>query len=447
MYWRVLHKNPRAQYFGWNSYKTSSSGFAFVFRKKIKICFFQCCKCLGSIASTFALDILNRITNSSIMKTKITQLKSLKNNSLIKINIMKTRVFFIVLLSMLAQAGFAQSTKLVVLGFDVQVEALKNQNLTELLRIELAKHQNYEITDRYEVAEVLKANDISATSCQSKSCLIKAGNLLKVDKVVSGSVDQMGESIYIRIRIMDVKKETVDKEVVKQFLYLPEKINPMMTIAINQLRGVANDKTLEESLSSTQSYESAVNNPHYAVLSLAGPRMGYTFLTGDAAAIFKSPKSEGGYDGYPALFQFGYQFEKQYLNEGKIQALFEFIPMISGLDQGLFIPSITIMNGLRNNANGVEFAIGPSFNIVKQSKQFQDANGVWHRVWDAENTGGADEVMRMDSRGQLTLKSYVVLAAGFSIRSGKMNIPINAFVIPAKESLRFGFSFGFNARG
>ena len=97
--------------------------------------------------------------------------------------------------------------------------------------------------------------------------------------------------------------------------------------------------------------------------------------------------------------------------------------------------------------NGVEFAIGPSVNVVKQSKQFQNSEGEWFLANQNENTGGWEEVYRLDSRGSLALRSYVVIAAGFSFRSGKMNIPVNAFVIPAKNSIRFGLSFGFNARG
>jgi hypothetical protein len=39
-----------------------------------------------------------------------------------------------------------------------------------------------------------------------------------------------------------------------------------------------------------------------------------------------------------------------------------------------------------------------------------------------------------------------VLAAGYSLKSGKLNIPINVFVVPSKENLRYGFSFGFNVK-
>ena len=53
---------------------------------------------------------------------------------------------------------------------------------------------------------------------------------------------------------------------------------------------------------------------------------------------------------------------------------------------------------------------------------------------------------RMDSRGNVEIQSYVVLAAGYSLKSGKLNIPLNIFVIPSKTSTRYGFSFGFNIR-
>lgn len=360
---------------------------------------------------------------------------------------MKTRNLLSLVICLIGMNVFAQQQKVAIVSFDNQVKELQDQDLTELVRIELSKHQKFEIIDRYEVNEVLRENDIDMSSCYSKTCLIKAGELLSANKMVSGSVDRLGESIYVRLRMLDVRSESIEKEVVQEYRLIPEKIIPMVAIAVNDLMGIKNDESLVKSLSSGSSYESAVNNPHYNRLELSGPRMGYTFIMGEASQIMKAPKSEGGYDAYPALFQFGYQFEKQYLNEGKFQALFEFIPMVSGLDQGLFIPSLTVMNGLRNNVNGIEFAIGPSINFVKMSQQYQADDNEWYRPQDRENVEDFPMDYRLDSRGEVKIQSYVVLAAGFSFRSGKMNIPVNAFFIPGKETQRFGFSFGFNARG
>ena len=56
-----------------------------------------------------------------------------------------------------------------------------------------------------------------------------------------------------------------------------------------------------------------------------------------------------------------------------------------------------------------------------------------------------EKFVRLDSRGDYRLGSGFVLAVGKTFRSGKLNIPVNAFFIPGKRySHRFGISFGFN---
>jgi TolB-like protein len=341
--------------------------------------------------------------------------------------------------------------KLAVISFDALGAQLDKAQLTELLRIEISKHAKYEMIDRYEISEMLQKAEIDNTSCFSKTCLKEAGKILNVDYVMSGSADILGDALFIRLRMIDLAGNTIKKEVVREFLNIPEKANTMISICVNELLDLPNDELIVKSLSNRDSYESAVNNPYYQTLSLAGPRMGYTFFTGDMATTIRAPKSEGGYDGYPAFFQMGYQFEKQYLNEGKWQALFEFIPMVSGLDQGLFVPSFTIMNGIRNNKNGLEFAIGPSVNLSREMTAY-DIDNQWIRKDDIgffnspNNLEELENKQVIDSRGTIKLKSYVVLAAGYSLKSGKLNIPINIFVVPSKDNVRYGFSFGFNVR-
>jgi len=49
--------------------------------------------------------------------------------------------------------------------------------------------------------------------------------------------------------------------------------------------------------------------------------MGVAFFTGEFGQILKAKPSNGGFDMYPSMYQFGYQFESMYLNEGSFQAL------------------------------------------------------------------------------------------------------------------------------
>lgn len=363
---------------------------------------------------------------------------------------MKTQITLISLFVMLLLPRFSMAqtpnSSLAVISMDVQMKELRSQDITELVRIQLTKYGRYEMMDRYEIQEVLTKQGLTPENCYSRSCLLQAGKALKVDKVLSGSVDRLGETMYIRLRMLDVASGSVEKEISEQFLVLPEKITTMVTISLNDLLGEENDPTLVHSLNSKNSYESAVNNPHYDVMKLQGPRMGAAVFVGEGGRRMQRPRSEGGYDAFPIMFQFGYQFEKQYLTEGKTQCLVEFVPMISGLDQGMFIPSFTFMNGLRSNVNGMEIAIGPTFTFVKEGRFYYDANGN-AQLADSKLPDNVETFKRLDSRGDVVLKSSVVIAAGFSFRSGRMNIPVNAYVVPSRNNLRFGVSFGFNAKG
>lgn len=345
---------------------------------------------------------------------------------------------------------FAQLPKLAVVSFDTNDETLNNEELLEILRLAMTKETKYATIDKYEVAEILGKNNIESSTCFSLSCLKTAGKLLEADYVLTGGASKLGDRIFISLRMTDLKTNQ-QVETSQEFSYIPQKASDMVKLTVDKMMGRTIDANLEKTLSDKESYESAVNNPDDYQLNLSGPRMGYTFFTREGANIIRAPKSQGGYNRTPAFFQMGYQFEKQYLNEGNVQALFEFVPMVSGLDQGLFIPSFTIFNGLRNNKNGLEFAIGPSVNTSKQVLKYEHEGTFYTRneLIDEDpliEPSDLESEWKTDSRGTVRLNSYIVIAAGYSFKSGKLNIPINAFVVPAKDNLRFGLSVGFNTR-
>jgi hypothetical protein len=230
-------------------------------------------------------------------------------------------------------------------------------------------------------------------------------------------------------------------------------IHRNISITIHNLLGLPNNASLVNKLTKPFNYESANSNPGNEKISLSGPRLGLTAGTGELYQRMTDKKSDGGYDALPVMTQFGYQFETQYLNEGNFQALVEFIPMITGVDQGYFIPSFTILNGFRNNLNGWEFAFGPSFGFTRKAMGYYDENKKWHLQfeWEKDSSGtyksNPNEIIkRSDSRGTPSFTSGFVIAVGKTFKSGKLNIPVNAYIIPDKTGCRFGASFGFNAK-
>lgn len=334
-----------------------------------------------------------------------------------------------------------------VLYFDVQGIEIKPEAMGNLVRIELEKLNAYEVLDRYDIKYVSDQSQIKLDNCFGKTCMLEIGEKLKAEKVISGSVELFGDQIVFTIRMADVKSGRMEKAVVKQYLNLPKELPLMTELSLKELLGLPVEADVMDKLSKKSSYESSLNNPGDISLNLSGPRMGFTIFTGTNATIMNKPINSGGFEVTPILSQFGYQFEKQYLNEGKYQALVEFLPMVSGIDQGLFIPSLTVMNGLRNNINGFEFAIGPTFAISSRSKGYLTSDGEWSKITDSNKAPtGSDIEYRLDSKGDAYINTGLVLAAGKTIRSGKLNIPLNVYAVPGRNGWRFGFSFGFNAK-
>ena len=340
-----------------------------------------------------------------------------------------------------------------VTDIDVRGHKMNGAQAIQFAINELMRIDQYEVMDRYDLEYLSRRDSLSLSGCFSKICLKEIGTKLKVDKMFTGSISQLGDNLNITLRILDVKTGVFELVKIKEFLIIPGSELQMMRICWNEMFILPNDQDMVNKLTPRTEFDNTVNNPYTLRLRSDGPRMGATFATGYLADVLTRPAAEGGYDGNPYMFQFGYQFEKQYLNEGNFQALFEFIPMITGLDQGQFIPSITLLNGLRNNTNGWEFAFGPTFSLSKYSDGYiNDQNqfivsstGPLSLEQEAASLGKSIE-SKPDSRGITQINYGFLFAAGKTIKSGKLNLPINLFVVPGKNGLRFGISMGWNGK-
>jgi hypothetical protein len=339
-----------------------------------------------------------------------------------------------------------------VLNIDTKGFVLDPIQMGNLVRLELDKLNLFEVLDKYDVAYLAEKEGLKFENCYGKICLVETGKKLRSDKMLTGSIELLGEHIVISLRLIDVGTETVEKSQVMEFLNIRNAQQQMVNITLQQMFGLATDADLVKKLTKPDDYASAINVPDMAKLNLSGPRMGMTFFTGELAKRLEAPRNEGGMEARPVMFQFGYQFETTYLNQGKLQALFEFLPIITGLDQSQFIPSFTILHGVRSNRSGFEFAFGPTIVLSKEAEGFYGDNGRWILLsdWLTANPGQpkpSQTTFRVDERGTTNARSAFVFAFGKSFKSGKMNIPVNAFYIPDKNGHRFGISVGFNGRG
>lgn len=370
-------------------------------------------------------------------------------------------IFMLFLFSFIAAVKaqpITQKQVLAIADFDTRGYTMNQQQALQFISAEMIRINLYEVMDKYDVEFIAKRDSLQLTGCYAKACLTETGKKLKADKMLTGSISQVGDKLIVSMRMLDVKSGVFEKTIAKEFLIIKGSEFLMIRTALNEMYGIDNDPDLVKKLTSRTELESSLNNPYETILRADGPRMGISFMTGLNGQIIQNKRSNGGFEGNPYMFQFGYQFERQYLNEGNFQALFEFIPMITGLDQGRFIPSFTFMNGLRSNKSGWEFAFGPSLSFATMAEGFydpaQDGMSADKRTFYIKqdnmqlwrDLGEPSTITRMDSRGNVNIVPAFVFAVGKTFRSGRMNLPLNAWFIPGKNGPRFGLSMGWNAK-
>ena len=90
-------------------------------------------------------------------------------------------------------------------------------------------------------------------------------------------------------------------------------------------------------------------------VKFSGPRIGVAYV---GAGLYADEIASRGKQ--PILSQFGWQFETRLFSSSTgISGVAEFVPMIAGMEQGMFLPSASFLMGMRLK-DKFEFALGPT---------------------------------------------------------------------------------------
>lgn len=343
--------------------------------------------------------------------------------------------------------------KVAVLNLDTKSFAFDPGQSGNITRLELDKLDLFDVMDKYDIDYLLDKEKQNVVDCYGKLCLVEIGKKIKADKILTGSIELLSERVVVTLRMIDVPSASVEKTQVLDFLNIKAQVQTMIGLTLRKMYKLPIDEDVMKQLTQINAFDTSVNTTKEEKVNLNGPRMGVAMVTGENARILKASPNQGGFEMSPVTFQFGYQMEVQYIGQGNFQALVEFLPMITGLDQGKVIPSLTILNGLRENRLGLEFAFGPTFLLTKKAEgYYEEGTNKWKlkSEWDnvAEKKANPNAIVtRSDSRGDYTFTSGFLFALGKTFRSGRLNIPVNAYVRPDyKNGSQWGLSFGFNAK-
>ena len=149
--------------------------------------------------------------------------------------------------------------------------------------------------------------------------------------------------------------------------------------------------------------------PRLVERNMSGPRFGITYVgIKKELRKFLPPGSF-----HSVISQFGWHFEHQITPEGGgPQFLIQFVPMVSGVEHGFFIPHATLAVGIRL-PGGFEAGIGPNIQLPKN----------------------------LESDGRVT--SALLLAVGKTFDYGGVSIPVNIAYTINPNGNRVSFVLGY----
>ena len=143
---------------------------------------------------------------------------------------------------------------------------------------------------------------------------------------------------------------------------------------------------------------------------LSGPRFGFTYLTPGIIRVLRDSLhrsyTDVGAKINPVTTQFGWQFERE-IYAGSCngpRAVTEWVLLAGGMEQGLFLPSLTWLVGVRL-PKGTEFGVGPNLSAAGIALAF---------------------------------------AGGVTSRYENLNIPLNLAIVPSRNGARISILTGFN---
>lgn len=374
-------------------------------------------------------------------------------------NLQSVLVLVAILFSGMASYFAQPSSTIAVANPNVNALTIKPESVAKMLRLELIKINKYKVYDEFDMNEIIQAKEEYKVGCYGQNCLSKLGEELKVDYMLSGSIDGLGNKIVVTIKIIDVKSKSLYKSAVREFDNQEMEIQRMVEIVLAEIHGLTIDKVIADRLAFKNE---VITSNNVGKINNSGPRIGFAAMTGDVAEFATRPEIYGGLGIQPFTSMIGYQIEGQYVGTENFSALVEGIFNISGLEQSNFIPSVSLLNGFRFGKANWEFAFGPRFGVSSTSDGYLDKEGNYGpkgayyntTEWAANNfTNSNGELItnpgferHFDKDGSKRLATSFLMAFGRTFQAGSLNIPVNVFYSSQKGGGFVGVNMGFNVQ-
>lgn len=97
--------------------------------------------------------------------------------------------------------------------FDIETEGVDkkiSRPLTESIRRELVMSGRYKVIDRGNMNKILGEQKLQFSGCVAGQCIVEAGQLLGVGKIITGSVNIVGKTYYLTLSLINVESGKIE---------------------------------------------------------------------------------------------------------------------------------------------------------------------------------------------------------------------------------------------
>ncbi len=154
---------------------------------------------------------------------------------------------FVFSILMIHLSVYAQQTSVAVIDLrNLGVPEHFSKLLTDALRAEMFKYEKYRVMNRENMQEIMGEQAFQASGlCDDNQCYVEMGEMLGVQKIVTGSLGKLGNTYSLTVKMIDVETGESDKIIPYRKKCAEDDLFIMIENAVKILAGIEMQKIEE----------------------------------------------------------------------------------------------------------------------------------------------------------------------------------------------------------
>ena len=143
-------------------------------------------------------------------------------------------LMFSPLTASLSQAQTAKKTSAAIMDLEPKgVPETEVSALSDRLRTELFRTGTFDVMERGKMQDILREQGFQQSgACNTDACAVEVGQLIGVEKIISGSLGKVGKTYTVNLRMIDVRTGRIERSVTEDYT---GEIDKLLTVVMKNV--------------------------------------------------------------------------------------------------------------------------------------------------------------------------------------------------------------------